>query len=390
MLECSVFVAKRVAFWLLIAVGGMAQVACHRSSQSGFPPPEVGVTAVVPRGVEFSDEFNGRVEAVNNVELRPRVSGYLERMPVKEGDFVTAGTVLFVIDQRPYRIALERANAQLAHAKAAAELARVQINRVKTLMAARATSQEELDNARATDQQASADLTAAQAAVDDAALNMSFTEVKAPIAGRVGRALMTIGNLVRADESLIMTLVSQDPVYIYFDCDEQSLLRYNTHRARAQGLPITDARVEVRLANEQGFPHSGTVEFLDNRLDPATGTILARVRMANADHRFVPGLYARVRLSSEHKDGVLLVDEKAVLTDQDKKYLYVIGPDNHALRRDITIGRVIDGQRIVENGLKPNDEVVVDGMQKIFYPGAVVKPVSISATVRTAGLERLR
>jgi multidrug efflux system membrane fusion protein len=367
---------KRCVF-LPLAAAMLA--ACHPSSPGSFPPPDVGTAVVTPRAVEFVDEFNGRVEAVNSVELRPRVSGYLERMPVKEGDFVAPGMVLFVIDQRPYRIALERANAALGRARASADLAKTQIERVHTLMAARATSQEELDNAQATDAQARADLKTAQAAVDDAQLNMSFTEVRAPISGRVGRALLTVGNLARADDSLITTVVSQDPVYVYFDCDEQSLLRYNGHRSAAQGLPLAEAEVQVGLANERGFPHAGKVEFVDNRLDPATGTILARVRMANADHKFVPGLYARVRLSNERKEGVFLVDEKAVLTDQDKRYLYVIGPDNHALRRDVTVGRAINGERVIEDGLKAGDQVVVEGTQKIFYPGAVVKPVPVSA-----------
>jgi multidrug efflux system membrane fusion protein len=349
--------------------------ACHPATPAAPAAPEVGTSVVVPRDVDFMDEFNGRVEAVNAVDLRARVSGYLERIMVKEGDYVATGTVLFVIDQRPYRIALERAKAQLERARASADLAKVQVDRVQKLVQSHATSQEEFDNARAVDLQSRADLNAAQAAVDDAALNMSFTEVKAPIDGRVGRALLTVGNLATADQSVITTVVSQDPVYIYFDCDEQSLLRYNAHRSGSQGLPIADAAVHVRLANEQSFAHTGTVEFLDNRLDPATGTILARVRMANADHTFIPGLYARVRLTSSRAQGVLLVDEKAVLTDQDKRYLYVIGPGNQALRREVTVGREINGERIVEQGLKAGDEVVVEGVQRIFYPGAVVNPV---------------
>lgn len=363
--------------FLLTGVLATLLAACHPSTPGAPPAPEVGTTVVEPRDVDFTDEFNGRVEAVNAVDLRPRVSGYLEQIRVKEGDLVAAGTVLFVIDQRPYRIALERANAQLEHARAAADLAKVQLERAQKLVVSRATSQEELDNARATELQSRADLHTAQAAVDDATLNMNFTEVKAPIAGRVGRALLTVGNLATADQSMITTVVSQDPVYVYFDCDEQSLLRYNAHRSGSQGLPIADAAVHVSLANEQGFAHSGTVEFLDNRLDPATGTILARVRLANTDHAFIPGLYARVRLSSSRAQGVLLVDEKAVLTDQDTRYLYVIGPQNHALRRDVKVGRVINGQRIVEEGLKPGDEIVVEGAQRIFYPGAVVKPVHL-------------
>ncbi|MCO8642162.1 efflux RND transporter periplasmic adaptor subunit [Burkholderia multivorans] len=356
---------------LLLALSG-----CH-DGQGGAPSaplPEVGVATVVPRTVRISDEFNGRVEAVDAVELRPRVSGYLQRIRYKEGDLVAQGAVLFEIDPRPYRIALDRAIAQQQRARAAEHLARVQLQRVQTLIDAHATSQEELDNARTAAEQARADLQAADAAVADAKLNLGFTEVRAPIAGRVGRALATAGNLARADDTLLTTVVSQDPVYVYFDCDEQSYLRYNAQRADPAHRAIGADPVRVGLANETGFPHAGTVDFLDNRLDPQTGTIRARVRLPNADHTFTPGLYARVQLVSGRERSALLVDDKAVLTDQDRKYVYVIGPGDKALRRDVTIGRDLDGQRIVEKGLNAGDRVVVDGVQRIYYPGAQVKP----------------
>ncbi|PRF22699.1 efflux RND transporter periplasmic adaptor subunit [Burkholderia multivorans] len=356
---------------LLLALSG-----CH-DGQGGAPSaplPEVGVATVVPRTVRIADEFNGRVEAVDAVELRPRVSGYLQRIRYKEGDLVAQGAVLFEIDPRPYRIALDRAIAQQQRARATEHLARVQLQRVQTLIDAHATSQEELDNARTAAEQARADLQAADAAVADAKLNLGFTEVRAPIAGRVGRALATAGNLARADDTLLTTVVSQDPVYVYFDCDEQSYLRYNAQRADPAHRAIGADPVRVGLANEMGFPHAGTVDFLDNRLDPQTGTIRARVRLPNADHTFTPGLYARVQLVSGRERSALLVDDKAVLTDQDRKYVYVIGPGDKALRRDVTIGRDLDGQRIVEKGLNAGDRVVVDGVQRIYYPGAQVKP----------------
>ncbi|CAB5309221.1 RND family efflux transporter MFP subunit [Burkholderia multivorans] len=358
---------------LLLALSG-----CH-DGQGGAPSaplPEVGVATVVPRTVRIADEFNGRVEAVDAVELRPRVSGYLQRIRYKEGDLVAQGAVLFEIDPRPYRIALDRAIAQQQRARAAEHLARVQLQRVQTLIDAHATSQEELDNARTAAEQARADLQAADAAVADAKLNLGFTEVRAPISGRVGRALATAGNLARADDTLLTTVVSQDPVYVYFDCDEQSYLRYNAQRADPAHRAIGADPVRVGLANEMGFPHAGTVDFLDNRLDPQTGTIRARVRLPNADHTFTPGLYARVQLVSGRERSALLVDDKAVLTDQDRKYVYVIGPGDKALRRDVTIGRDLDGQRIVEKGLNAGDRVVVDGVQRIYYPGAQVKPKS--------------
>jgi membrane fusion protein, multidrug efflux system len=361
--------------WVAVGALLLAVAGCHDQPKNAAPPPpEVGVTRLAPRAVALVDGFNGRVEAVDAVDLRARVSGYLQRVAYREGERVAQGALLFQIDPRPYRIALDRAQAQLERARAAARLAQIQLQRAQTLIGAKAIAQEELDNARAADAQAGADLHAAQAAVDDARLNLGFTEVRAPIAGRVGRALVTTGNLVRADDTLLTTVVAQDPVYVYFDCDEQSYLRYNAQRANPRGPALAENPVRIGLANETGFPHAGTVDFLDNRVDPATGTIRARVRLANPDGRFTPGLYARVQLSGAQAPDALLVDERAILTDQDRKYVYVVGPDSQALRRDVTLGRPVGDERIVLTGLRAGDTVIVDGLQKIFYPGAPVHP----------------
>ncbi len=366
--------------WVAVGALLLATAGCHdQPKDAAPPPPEVGVTRLAPRSVALVDGFNGRVEAVDAVDLRPRVSGYLQRVAYREGERIAQGTVLFLIDPRPYRIALERAQAQLERARAAARLAQIQLQRAQTLIGAKAISQEELDTARSTDAQAGADLHAAQAAVDDAQLNLGFTEVRAPIAGRVGRALVTTGNLARADETLLTTVVSQDPVYVYFDCDEQSYLRYNAQRANPGGPALAANPVRIGLANETGFPHAGTVDFLDNRVDPATGTIRARVRLANPDGRFTPGLYARVQLSSAQDPEALLVDDRAILTDQDRKYVYVVGPNSQALRRDLALGRQIGDERIVRTGLRAGDTVIVEGLQKIFYPGAPVHPKALPA-----------
>ncbi|XOC94121.1 efflux RND transporter periplasmic adaptor subunit [Burkholderia sp. 22PA0106] len=355
-------------------------VGCQGEVHDAVPPiPEVGVETIAPRMIHVTDEFNGRVEAVDAVELRPRVSGYLDRVVYKEGDSVAKGAVLFVIDRRPYLIALDRAKAQLQRARATAHLTQLQHTRVQTLIASRATSREELDNARAAYAQARADLNAAEAAVADAKLDLGFTEVRAPIAGRVGRAIVTAGNLARADQTLLTTIVAQDPVYVYFDCDEQSYLRYGRQRTEPRDRAIGANPVRIGLANEAGFSHVGTVDFLDNRLDPATGTIRARARLANPDHVLTPGLYARVQLTSGQIDRALTIDDKAVLTDQDRKYVYVIGPGDKALRRDVTIGREFGGRRIVESGLESGNRVVVEGLQRIFYPGASVKPKALAA-----------
>ncbi|WLE62749.1 efflux RND transporter periplasmic adaptor subunit [Burkholderia plantarii] len=379
----------RAASGVVALAALLALAACQGDKRDAAPPPpEVGVTRLAPQSVPLVDTFNGRVEAVDSAELRARVSGYLERIAYKEGDTVAQGAVLFVIDPRPYRIALERADAQLEHARAAARLAQTQLARARTLIATHAVSQEELDTAQAADLQARADQHAAEAAVDDAKLNLGYTEVRAPIAGRASRARLTVGNLARADDSLLTTVVSQDPVYVYFDCDEQSYLRYLAQRTNPAGRALDANPVRVELANETGFPHAGTVDFLDNRLDPATGTIRARVRLANPNRLFTPGLYARVQLTSGEDHAALLVDDKAILTDQDRKYVYVLGAGDKALRRDVTIGRRIGAERVVEKGLAAGDQVVVDGTQRIYYPGAPVKPKAVPApALTTAGTD---
>ncbi len=366
----------------MLLVGGIAftLLGCQGEKSDSKPRlPEVGVQKIVPHTIHLTDEFNGRVEAIDTVELRPRVSGYLQQVTYKEGDLVPKGAVLFVIDKRPYIIALEKAEAQLQRARAATQLSTTQLRRAQALITSHAISQEELDKTRASDAQANADFHAAEAAVDDARLNLSFTEVRSPISGRVSRAQITIGNLARADETLLTTIVSQDPVYVYFDCDEQSYLRYLAERSSANDRALNGGPARVGLANETGFPHAGSVDFLDNRLDPATGTIRARVRLENPRGLFTSGLYARVQLTSGTERKSLLVDDRSVLTDQDRKYVYVIGPDNKALRRDVTIGRQVGDERIVEKGLASGDLVIVDGMQRIFYPGAVVKPKMVAA-----------
>ncbi|MFC4275970.1 efflux RND transporter periplasmic adaptor subunit [Achromobacter aloeverae] len=354
----------------------LALTACDPPAQHApAPPAEVGVVTVTPRSVELTDEYNGRVEAVNAARILPRVGGYLDRVAYKEGEQVAQGAVLFVIDQRPYRIALDRAQAQLQRARATARLAQVQFKRVSALYAARATSQEELDTTRAAAEQARADEQAAEAAVADARLNLDYTEVRAPVAGRAGRAMLTAGNLAVANQSLLTSVVAQDPVYVYFDCDEQSYLRYTAARGASQDRAISANMVRVGLANEAGFPHAGRVDFLDNQVDPVTGTIRARVRLDNPGGIFTPGLYARVQLVTGTAPRALLVDDKAVLTDQDRKYLYVVSADGKALRREVSVGRAVGGQRIIEAGLRDGDRVAVDGTQKVFYSGAPVKAV---------------
>jgi multidrug efflux system membrane fusion protein len=214
---------------------------------------------------------------------------------------------------------------------------------------------------------------AAEAAVATAKLDLAFTDVRSPIDGRAGRALVTGGNLAKADATLLTTVVSQDPVYVYFESDEQTFLRY-AELARKGERAGTHNPVRVGLASESGYPHEGTVDFVDNQVDPKTGTIRARAVLRNPDRLFTPGLFARVQVQGSGRIDALLVDDKAVLTDQDRKYVYVLGPKNAALRKDVVLGPMIDGLRVVESGLTPKDRVIVNGVQKVFFPGMPVVP----------------
>jgi len=355
---------------LALLSGGCASRA---SEPAGGPPPaEVSIAPVLQKNVRQWDEFTGRLAAVDTVELRPRVSGYVERVAFEEGQEVQKGELLFVIDRRPYEAQLAQAQAQLERARSDAKLAQAQDTRAQALIEAKVISREDFESRRAASASGNAAVRAAEAAVQAAQLNLQFTEIRAPIAGRIGRALVTAGNLAQADSTLLTTVVSLDPMYVYFDTDEQTYLRYKAAAdkddANAERYPV-----RVGLANEEGYKHLGTVDFIDNQLDAGTGTIRARAVLSNADRRLTPGLFARVQLQGNAEFSALLVDDKAILTDQDRKYVYVVGADHTAQRRDIGFGGIADGLRVVTSGLKPNDQVVVDGVQKIFFPGMPVK-----------------
>ncbi|WP_407650417.1 efflux RND transporter periplasmic adaptor subunit [Halomonas kalidii] len=348
------------------------------SAQQAPPPPEVSVADVVVEDVRFWDEFTGRIEAVETVELRPRVTGYIESIHYTEGQSVEAGEVLFVIDQRPYRAELARAEADLERARARAELTRSEAARAETLAQTRAISREELDQRRAAAAQAEADILAARAAVDTASLRMEFTEVRAPIAGRTGRALVTVGNLV-SEATPLTSIVSLDKVHVHFFSDEQTYLQYDAMARNGERASSRDERTPVRvgLATDVGYPYEGEVDFVDNRLDAAAGTILTRAVLDNSDGRFAPGMFARVQLLGNGTDDAILIDDKAVLTDQDRKYVYVVDEEGRAQRRDVELGRMAEGLRVVASGLEPGDRVVVRGAQRIFFPGMEVAAESV-------------
>src|SRR5690606_32374112 len=353
-------------------------VGCDDSVAQNAAPqaPVVSAADVVVKSISQWDSFNGRIEAVESAQLRPRVSGYIGTVNYTRGQEVKKGEMAFRYDDRTYRAALEQAQANLARAKTQASLARSEANRTDKLVNTNVVSREEWEQRRSAATQAQADIRAAQAAVDAAQLNLDFTKVTAPIDGRASRALITSGNLVTAGDSasVLTTLVSQKTVYVYFDVDESTYLHYQNLARSGQRVSGDHAAlpVEIGLTGEEGYPHQGKVEFLDNQLTPGTGTILMRALLDNSQRQFTPGLFARVRLPGSAEFEATLIDDKAVLTDQDRKYVYIVDKEGKAQRRDITPGRLATGLRIVQKGLNPGDKVIVDGLQKVFMPGMPV------------------
>lgn len=375
---------RTTALGVMLALSVAVISGCSgQAAETGMPPPpEVSAAPVLVKQVSQWDDFSGRVEAVENVDLRPRVSGYIDRVNYEEGQEVRKGDVLFTIDSRSYRAELARAQADLARARSQAELGRSEAARAKKLSELQAISTESYEQRRSAAAEAQANVAAAQAAVDAARLNLEFTQVRAPISGRAGRALVTAGNLVSAGDSasVLTTLVSLDKMHVHFDTDERTFLHY-AELARKGERPSENGAgvpVQVGLVGEEGFPHTGVVDFLDNQVDPATGTIRARALLDNADRAFTPGLFARVRVLGSGEFKAMLIDDKAVLTDQDRKYVYVVDAKGQAQRKDVELGRTANGLRIVESGLASGDKVIVSGVQKVFFPGMPVKAKTVA------------
>lgn len=352
---------------------------CAPGGPPEMPPPEVNVALVEARPIVEWDAYDGRIAAIDSVELRPRVTGYLAGVHFREGSEVAKGALLFTVDDREYRAALASAQANTARAQTRVEVARTEFARSEKLKAARAVSEEELETRRGELRQAEADLKAAEAQQRQAELNVEFTRIRAPIAGYVSSAAVRPGNLVVAGNTVLTTVVSIDPVYVEFQGDERMYLKYQAMSRNGERPSSRDARnpVRVGLADEQGYPHEGEMVFVDNALDPSTGTIRARALLPNKDHVFTPGLFARVQLLGSGQRDAILVNARALLTDQDRRYVYVVGEDGKATRRDVQLGGEAEGMRIVREGLKNGDRVVVNGVRKIFFPGMPVKPVVV-------------
>lgn len=369
----------------VVLLAGWLVSGCEKA-QSAPPPPQVTVAPAISRAISDEDQFTGHFESVNSVEVRPRVGGFVERVAFTEGALVHQGDVLFTIDARQYQAEAARAEAVLAQARTRKELADMELERAQRLVSTQAISREELDARTSGRAESDAAIKAAEAALRLAKLNLDWTVVRAPITGRVSRAEVTSGNLVQAGPpaaTLLTTIVSLDPIYVYFDSDEQAYLKYMQVRQAGTGARPIGRTVYVGLASESGFPHEGTVDFVDNRVDRSAGTIRVRAVMPNKSLLFTPGLFARVRLVDGNRHDATLIQDRAIGTDQDRKFVLVLKDDNTLAYRPITIGRLVDGLRTVEAGLQPGERVVVNGQMRV-RPGMKVVAQTTAMTTDVA------
>ena len=352
---------------------------CSRgAARQSPPPPTVTVASVERQEVIEWNEFTGRTEPVEMVEVRPRVSGYIQEVRFQSGQLVKRGDVLFVIDPRWHQAEFERRQAEFEQARVRRENARREADRSPQLLASKAISTEDSEARQARYQEAQAGLLAAQAALDSVKLDLEYTQVRAQIDGRVSRALLTEGNYVSGvagSTTLLTTLVSVDPIYASVDVDENSLLKFNAlaHGKKLETLGDGRIPVELQLADEPDFPHQGFIESFDNRLDPNTGSILLRAVFPNADGRILPGLFARIRMPLSERHPAVLVDERAIGTDQAQKFVLTLTATNTVAYRAVTLGPVIDGRRLIRSGLEAGEKIVVNGLQRV-RPGMPVAP----------------
>ena len=365
-----------------LALAGLAAVGlagCNANSKpaesqapAGGPP--VSAAVVVQKSVAETQEFSGRLEATDHVEIRSRVSGFITAVNFRPGSEVKKGDVLFVIDPRPFQAEASRAEAAANSARAKADLAKLELARAEKLLADRAIAQREFDEKASALKELDASARAAAATLEAARLNLSYTQVTSPINGRVSKAEITVGNLV--DPAAVLTsVVSLDRIYASFDGDESTFLRVGSQAHKGQPVDV-----RIGLANEAGFPHEGKLEFVDNQLDTKTGSVRMRATFDNKDRALVPGLFARVQLGGgSATSNALLINDRAVGTDQDRKFVFVVGSDNKAEYRPVKLGPNIDGLRLVRDGLKPGEKIVVNGLQRV-RPGAPITPQMVDMT----------
>lgn len=352
--------------------------SCAQPPPPPPPKPKVVVSRALDREVTEWDEYTARLEAIEYVEVRARVSGYLQAVNFKDGAFVQKGDLLFQIDARPYEAVLHRAEGDLAVAKARLQLARTKLDRAQKLVGRDAISREEADTRAAEARQAEASVAASVAAVDAAKLDVEFTQIRAPIAGRAGRKLVTEGNLITGGSgsqgTLLTTVVSLDPIYVYFEADERAYLKYQRLAQTGERPSSRDVRnpVQIGLADEEGFPHEGYMDFVDNQLDPGTGTMIGRAVLPNPYYSFTPGLFARLRLPGRPRYRAFLIPDEAVVSDQSRKLVYVVDDQGVVHDRQVTLGPLYEGLRIVQDGIGAGDRIIVSGVQRA-RPGLAVE-----------------
>jgi multidrug efflux system membrane fusion protein len=353
----------------------LALVGCTVGEAGNPPPappaPEVTTAEVAVRELNDWADFTGRLEATESVEIRARVGGYVESVHFSEGGRVAAGDLLYQIDPRPFKAEVDRLKAERERALAQQKLADSYRVRAERLLARNATSQEEVEQLAADASVAAAQLASISAALEAAELDLSFTRVTAPIAGRVSRAIVTAGNLV--DASVVLTtVVSDEAVYAYFDVDEHTYLEHVQHPHAAE-----HSVVHVGLINEEGYPHQARLDFVDNQVDPQHGTIRARAVLDNRAGQFTPGLFARMKLVSPSRHSAALVDDRAIGTDLGKRFVFVVDEQGVVQYRPVDTGRLVGGLRVVENGLAAGDVVIVNGLQRV-RPGVNVAQTRVA------------
>jgi multidrug efflux system membrane fusion protein len=370
------FFFARVGLLLVFLAGS----GCKKASAPQQPPLPVNVVTAIEKEVNEWDEFTGRLEAVEFVEIRPRVSGYITEIRFEAGAIVKKGDLLYVIDPRPYQADFDRAAAEVDRMDAQLKLAQIELNRAKELRDKNTISASEFDQKAATYQGSAAAKSSAEAAKNSAALNLEFTQIKSPIDGRVSDARITLGNLVQpgaGPESVLTTVISVDPIYAKVDADENAVLKYVKLSEQGKRVSARTAKIPafIELGNETDFPHEGYVDFVDNRLDPGTGTIRARVVLKNWNPNFItPGFFVRTRVAGATPYRAALIDDKVISSQQGLKYAFVVKPDNTIERRTLETGTIFEGKRIVKSGLKDGEKVVSTRLQMV-QPGMHVTPV---------------
>jgi membrane fusion protein, multidrug efflux system len=339
---------------------------CKPSTQAPAPPPPPPVTVATPIHKEIVewDEYTGRTAAVESVDVRPRVSGYIDQISFKDGQLVKPGDVLFVIDQRPYQNVLDEAKANLQKADAQRQLKQANFARAQRLFQNNVTAKEEYDTSVAGRNQAEAEFAQARASVNSAQLNMDFTQVKSPIQGRISRQLVTRGNLVQADSTVLTKVVSVDPIYAYFNVDQRTVQKYYN---QIQGGQLPDPRVSampvyLQLEGETGFPHEGVIDFVDNTYNASTGTLQIRGRFKNDNASLYPDAFARIRIAGTPEHEAILITDRAVGTDQGQKLVLLVDDNSVVQARPVELGPVVDGLRVVRKGLGLGDRVIINGL----------------------------